>query len=94
VAQLRDCDIELSDQRKRNKRALATDFAPDRRGADTASLRREYGRYDNDYRMFRSAFSHQLLDFTKQSADGLVKVRRQSAAPEASLRAGIGSGKQ
>jgi len=43
---------------------------------------------------FRSVFSHQLLDFTKQSADGLVQVRRQGAVPEASLRAGIGSGKQ
>lgn len=42
----------------------------------------------------RSSFSHQLLDFTKQAADGLVKVRRQGAVPEANLRASVGSGEQ
>jgi hypothetical protein len=46
------------------------------------------------FSVFLSAFSHQLLNFTKQSTDGLVKVRRQGTTPEASLRAGIGSGKQ
>ena len=43
---------------------------------------------------FSVTFSHQLLDFAKQAADSLVKVRRQSAVPEASLRRASVFGKQ